>query len=380
MNIMVVAEDGFTVLSAVDAFESFIWTDRYNKYGDFELYTLASKENIELFKKDRYIVFDQSQHAMIIEKIKITTDAENGNHLTVSGRSLESILDRRIVWNQTIIEANVRNAVNKLLQDSIISPSISARRIENFTHTISYTDDNIPDITIRAQFTGDSVYDAVNTICEAVGIGYLIRLDESGGFSSMLYNGKDRTNAQSANDIVLFSPGFENLIESNYQYDSSGYKNAALVLGEGEGSARKRVELGSSVSGLYRRELYVDARDLSTTTDGGSISDQEYATQLAQRGEEKLLDTVEQTDFDGEIDTVTAFLPNVDFFVGDIVHVENEYGMQQNCRITEMIYSMDENGYRVYPSFEAVFNYTYFVPTDADFFATSEEKLLAVVR
>lgn len=38
--------------------------------------------------------------------------------------------------------------------------------------------------------------------------------------------------------------------------------------------------------------------------------------------------------------------------LGDIVTVQNEYGITMNARITEVIETFDENGYSVSPKFE----------------------------
>ena len=53
---------------------------------------------LDYIKQDYYLQSKESEHVMIVEKIQITSDTEDGNHVTVTGRSLESILDRRIVW------------------------------------------------------------------------------------------------------------------------------------------------------------------------------------------------------------------------------------------------------------------------------------------
>ena len=69
---------------------------------------------------------------MIIEDIKINADTEEGNHLIVTGRSLESILERRIIWGQRIFNGNLQNGIQTMLNECIISPSIADRKISNF--------------------------------------------------------------------------------------------------------------------------------------------------------------------------------------------------------------------------------------------------------
>lgn len=45
---------------------------------------------------------------------------------------------------------------------------------------------------------------------------------------------------------------------------------------------------------------------------------------------------------------------HIDYNLGDIVEVENEYGLKARVRITEVIESEDENGYTCIPKFENV--------------------------
>ena len=96
-------------VSIVDTYESFIWTDRYYAYGDFELYEAMREGLLDYIKQDYYLQSKESEHVMIVEKIQITSDTEDGNHVTVTGRSLESILDRRIVWGQKLLSGNLQN-------------------------------------------------------------------------------------------------------------------------------------------------------------------------------------------------------------------------------------------------------------------------------
>lgn len=106
-----VLDTNFNPVAIVDTYESFIWTDRYYKYGDFELYTAVDSQIVDIMQLDRYLKIDGSEHMMIIEKDLIESDPEEGNRITVSGRSLESILDRRIVWGQRILDGNLQSAI-----------------------------------------------------------------------------------------------------------------------------------------------------------------------------------------------------------------------------------------------------------------------------
>lgn len=342
--------------SVLDIYESILWTDRYNKCGDFEIYTSMTDTILSELQQDYYVWSRDSEHTMIIEDIQITADAEDGNNLIVVGRSLESILERRIIWNQTILSGNFQNGIKKLLDENVISPTDSNRKIDNFIFVES-TDTAITELTLEAQFTGDNLYDAICDLCASKEIGFKVTLTEEGKFAFQLYAGADRSYDQLTNPYVVFSPSFENIINSNYLESKKTLKTVTLVAGEGEGSERKTKEVAISSgggSGLARRELYTDARDISSTTDDGTLTEAEYNSQLEQRGKEKLADSTETITFEGEMETSKMFVYGEDFFMGDIVQIVNEFGIEAKARVVEMIHSQDENGLDFYPTFETV--------------------------
>ena len=127
---LIVLDTSLKMLSVLDTFESLIWTERYSAYGDFEVYTSINDSVLEILKDDYYLWLKESDQTMIVEDRKIESDAENGNHFTVTGRSLESILERRIIWKQTILSGNFQNGIKKLLDENIINPSDASRKVE----------------------------------------------------------------------------------------------------------------------------------------------------------------------------------------------------------------------------------------------------------
>lgn len=345
----------FEAVAILDVFESFIWTDRYSKCGDFEIYTSSDRQIIETLKEDFYIWTEDSEHVMIIENRKIITDVEEGNKLLVSGRSLESILDRRIVWNQILLDGNFQTQIKRLLTENVINPSDSNRKISNFI--FEETDDPyILSLKVQAQYTGDNLYEAVCKLCESLSIGFKITLNDNNQFVFKLYSGTDRSYDQETNPYVVFSPSFENIIDSNYYESKAGYKNVGLVAGEGEGSARRAVVVGeSTLKELSRRELYVDARDISSTTlNGDSISTSAYDDLLRQRGDEQLNENKIIQAFDGQVESTQMYRYGEHYFMGDITQLENEYGMESKVRVTEFIRSVDKDGIDSYPTFEVI--------------------------
>lgn len=352
MDILVLDTE-LNCIDIVDSYESLIWTDRYDEYGDFELYTTIDQEVLETLRQDRYILTQNSEHAMIIESIVIDTDIEMGDHIKISGKSLESILQRRIVWGRKTISGNLQNGVKSLLEDCIISPTDPDRKIDNFIFEES-TDPAITSLEIKAQYTGDELYEIIHKICVEHGLGFKITLNDDKQFVFKLYAALDRSYNQTVNPYVVFSSNYDNIVNSNYVESKSALKTVTLIAGEGEGAARKFTSVGGGV-GLNRRELFTDARDISSeNNDGTSISDEDYYSQLEQRGREKLAENVEITSFEGEADVNSTFRYLEDFFVGDIVQIIDDYGHDTKVRIAEIVMSENEEGLSTYPTFRNI--------------------------
>lgn len=354
MEILVLNTD-FESVYIVDSFKSMIWTDRYNEYGDFEMYlTLTNNSDIlKYLKEDYYLWLKDSEHCMIIEDLAIDSDTEDGNHLIVTGRSLESILERRIIWGQKVLTGNLQDAIETLLNESIISPSITERKIDNFIFEPS-TDPRVTELTIDAQFTGDDLYVVIKKLCQVNNLGFKIVLNDDNQFVFSLYAGADRTYDQNTNPYVIFSPKFENIINSNFFTSKSNFKNVTLVAGEGEGASRKTTTVGSG-SGLNRRELFTDARDISSNVDGETpLTNEQYIAKLKARGNEKLSEHTVKTAFEGEAESTRLFKYGEDFFIGDIVQIANEYGHEGRAYISELIISQNEDGISIYPTFQTI--------------------------
>lgn len=339
-------------VAVVDDYESMIWTDRYQEHGDFEIYTPVTPDILNVLKQDYYLINRDSEHTMIVEKLLIKTDVETGNHITITGRSLESILKRRIVWGLRSLNGKLQNGIKTLLEENIINPADPDRKIDNFIFEES-TDERITSLTIDAQYTGDEIYDVVSKLCKEHDIGFKIILNDNKQFVFKLYAGTDRSYEQTENTYVIFSPNFENIVNSNYLESKSALKNVTLIGGEGEGKDRRYYTVGSA-KGLDRREIFTDARDISSEVDEVKLTESEYNAKLAQRGTEKLSENIDVVSFEGEIEPTMMFKYREDFFNGDVVQIENEYGHATKTRIIEMTITENEQGTSVYPTFSTI--------------------------
>lgn len=344
----------FEIVKYIDSFDSLIWNVRYIGYGEFELVVPFSSEYMTVLERGNYLKIDDSDRTMIIEKATPLYDDEKGIMAKFYGRSLESILTRRIIWKQTTISGNLQNAVKQLITDAIISPDIADRAISNFVFKES-TDSRVTSIIIdEIQYTGDNLYDVIYDLCEYFKLGFKVTLNDENQFEFELYAGVDRSSAQVTNPIIEFSTDNDNLLSSEFSMDETNYCNVTLVAGEGEGEERKTVVCGDN-TGLDRRELYTDARDIQSTDDqGAAIPESEYLNMLKARGNSKLLEHILKTEIDSEVDASlgSMYKFNYDYFLGDIVDVIDFIGQQFISRVIAMTISISESEYTIHPIFQ----------------------------
>lgn len=365
----------FESVMIFDTYKSFIWTDRYDEAGDFELCLPMDIELFDYIKKGYYLWNPDSEHVMVIETITIESDDEEGFNLIVSGRSIESILDRRIVWRQnsenklvkTIFtmdvdtgeEYNLQDAVEILLNENVINPSIEVRKIPNFIFERSY-DEKVTKLTVEAQYLGESLYDIISKLCIENEIGFKITLNEDNQFVFQLYAGVDRSYEQVNNPYVIFSPEFDNVMSTNYIDSVKTWKNVTLVAGEeksdGESSTDtiRDIYVEGFASGIERREIFTDANNITSSVDGGTLTADQYYAQLRKSGIDTLIDNAYINAFEGEVDPNRMYVYGVDYYIGDIVQVANEYGQEGQAYISEFIMSSDENGTTAYPTFKSI--------------------------
>lgn len=331
------------MVSVVENFSSFVWTDRYYSAGDFELYVPPTIRVLTQYIPDYYIVRPDSEHVMIIDSVLLEED-DDGYSYKISGESLESILKRRILWTDTTLSGNFQDAIKTLLDGSIISPSIADRKIDNFVFVKS-EDEAITSLTIEeAEYSKDeTIYDIIEKNCQEFEIGFKVTLTSDNKFAFTLYKGVDRSYDQTAVPYVIFSPAFDNLTSSSFLKSYTDYKNVALVTGtstDGEGESTDLSTVVGEASGLDRRETHIDAGDVQGNT-----------SVLTKKGNEELAALKKTEAFEGEANVFNMFVYGKDFFIGDMVQLEDAFGNTGKSIVSEMVFSSDGEGEKFYPTF-----------------------------
>ena len=356
--ILYILDREFNRVGVVDDYVSLIWRPAYYDIGDFELYLRATSEAVAMLQKNYYLVRKKDievdaagnttyRNVMIIKNFRLSTDAENGDYLTYTGRELKFLLNQRIVWQQTNLNSKVEYALRRLVRENATEPADSNRIIPALT----LGEEAGLAATIRKQVTGAQLDECIKEICSTYGYGWAVYIyNRSLVFS--VYQGADRSYNQHERPYVVFSDSFDNILNSEYELNSENYANTALIGGEGEGTARIYTSIGGSNAGLDRYESFTDARDISRnkgTED--EITAAEYLELLQERGAEDLASRVITEGFSGEVLSDFTFKYGEDFFLGDTVTVTNRYGISKNVMVLSAIESSDESGIKLIPQF-----------------------------
>lgn len=108
----------------------------------------------------------------------------------------------------------------------------------------------------------------------------------------------------------------------------------------------------------YYRVSNVNIADLDSDTpadtDTVRLRDIVYKVYLVARGYEALAGFGERRSFSAEIEPNELFTYGVDYQLGDIVGIQNKYGINVSARIAEVIEYDDDTGYHVSPTLEYI--------------------------
>lgn len=259
------------LIGLIDTAKSIIWETHYFGAGAFEVYTEATPQAIALLRCGNFVTRVESEGVAIIEAAAVVFNAQDGRMITASGRLAKSILDRRLITYvngntsaATVFSGNVEARARGLVQDnSIACYKDKARKIPYTARNISLLQlgavAGLPAVTENRQVNCDNLLTYTDEFLQQYGYG--AKLIRSGGkLNYTVYSGIDRSIGNAAgNQPVIFSEDFDNLVGSNYSLDETASKTFALVGGEGEGIERFYAECNADLSGLARREMFIDS-------------------------------------------------------------------------------------------------------------------------
>lgn len=369
MEVITVFNKYFERIDVLRKYTFMQYVDKFNGVGEFKINAILCDENLYLFDENEvfFVAFDRTTIGRI-DKVVKDSDSEFERTIEITGRMIKYKLQTSVVYKQQIYSGRTAEVVKQLVENNMCVGSVGSKRYINFEFYIP--SDRLSEMTQinNGQWTGGSVYDAVQPLLQQDNMGFeilpVITERYELGSQAPITNiqkwhfnikfGEDRTrNNQSGNKPVVFSHSLSNLTRSTYEKDMKDYCNVAYVAGEGEGNDRTWIEVYKdgingtddewNAVGWLRDELFVDARDLQKTTDNKTYTDAEYKEMLTQRGKENLKDHIVFVSYDSTVTNENdKYKYGRDFYNGDFVTiVDNELGITVDAQITEVTKSRE---------------------------------------
>ncbi len=331
MEIHFLDETFNTALQPVDEVESMVWTRRYFGCGSFEA-KLARGVPFD-GNRIKYVYNPFAREAAFIERIKYSDGS-----FTISGRSLESLLERRIVLGSGVMTGDAEDIARHMVSVNAISlRTIPGLFLESKTG--AGVNGTIP-------YGWEPLSDWLYSSLKPYGLSYRINLYEAEsrlGFS--VFSGLDRTLDQRENEVAVFSDEFENIASVEYERSDADYKNSAYVR-SGNGFVYNR---RGGETGMDRRETFVSARDVIYNEEEG---DDAFKAELDARGEAALRSYSPIISIRGEITSGGGLVYRRDYDLGDICEVKlNNAGIFAKVRITSVDEVYEKGLFRAVPSF-----------------------------
>lgn len=373
------------VLMGVELFQSMIWTEKFWDIGDFELYLPATNETFKIYteaaKNRNYII--QAKDAklsninsipiMVIDSVKLDDTFESGDYLIIKGKQAKAILSQRIVWGTKTVSGNIQDVLRDLVIENAIAPTESDRAIPNMILGDLIDIPVNDDYTVNADVTGASLSDAIIKLCKDRKVGWDVVYDfEKKKLKFVMLHGNDHSRGNPNNTSwVTFSADFDNIIKSSYRIDNDNYKNIAMVAAtyeEYDKNSRtvKIIDSNQIVApyklqekprGLNRYELYVkgDSPSIKDITDEINVAALDSNNET--KGRTELNKYKNKIEVSAEVAADITYKYGRDYFVGDLVTIQNEYGVRYDARITSVTTTLTTSKNQTIPTF-TIENYT----------------------
>lgn len=342
----------------VEQYDSLIWTERYNKIGEFQITTGDVDKFMDLLPEGQVISLRESTVPMIVETHLIERKKNQPVKLTIKGRDFCSICDRRVSalaaagTGEWTVNTYTPQDVAYYLMDAIcvvgvldtddIFPSSSV--------TFVYTDYETSTGPLRS-FTiprgnllkavleflqAEAKEDLTTTPDTPAVVPHGIRAVRPGltatDIQIQIYKGVDRSGT------VYFDGTRDLLDDGSYLFSKVGSATSALLLGPDGVYMLDKTD--TPATGFDRRVILVDGSNSKLDESG-----------LVENGKLSLAEANETAMFDGSINQdLSPYVYNVDYGLGDVVKLVGDYGLTSKARVTEYIRSEDATGVKGYPT------------------------------
>jgi hypothetical protein len=350
-------DDSLRRAEVIEGFESFVWTERYAAWGDFEILTNSDQGNRSLLQPGIRIGMTGSYRTMTVESVVDEIALDGIKKLTVTGRSMEAILEDRVAYSAVddltakpkwTLTGHPADIMRTMFNTVCVTHALDANDgIPFYTSGRLLPVGSIPEPadTVTLDFDPDSLYNNLVSVATTWPVGFrLIRDGDTGHVYFEVYMGNDRTTMQSVRGAVLFAPQMETISKTATVKSIANQKSVAYVFGKLDAVKVYATGFDATVSGAARRVLMVNAQDIDLPLGAG------LTTALTQRGKTELGKNTAVYAYDGEVTQYQPYVYEIDYSLGDLVEEQSPEGFINQLIVTEQIFVSDGSGELSYPT------------------------------
>lgn len=307
-------------MGEVDDFTSLFFIRKWNSYGNFEI---ELDREIHGMTPGNYIMINNDPTLSgVIEYVDIKATSTS-KKVTIKGFELAYLLSTRITEppagkGYDEFNTTVENIMVLLVDHNMRLPVNTNRKVANLGRAASQSRGQ----RIKFQTRYKNLLEELTSLSLMSYLGFGIELNTiSKQLVFKVYQGKDLTALQTTNPPKIFSKEYDNVFDFEFTYSTENSKNTAIIAGQGEEENRVVQIVYDINTGLDRRELFVDARDIKETDN------------LKDRADEKLSKYQETVEYDCDIDS-SDYKKAWD--LGDLVTLKIKDSLTLEKQVTEV--------------------------------------------
>ena len=246
--------------------------------------------------------------------------SEKGINYTFSGVELKGLAAKRIILppSDSAYLTYTNKSPEYVMGNLIASQLVNSSDDRKFNGSVAAFTEGSDVITFNGRF--DALAQVLANLAETYSIGWYADI-QNDNIVWHIIHGVNRSINQNDNNRFILSYDMDTLQQSNLQITKT-IPNVAVVAGQGEGTERSMVYVGSAC-GLNRGEVYIDARDVAETAD------------LPQRGIEKLAEYGDDTVFEITLSPIVINQYKTNFNLGDIGTIKTD-AFSADCILSEI--------------------------------------------
>ena len=342
--------------TVIEGFESFIWTERWQDVGDFQIVIKSTYASRTLLAPGTWIARAGSTYCMQILTVTDETADDGTRDLTITGSSMEAILQDRVAmpaltdttsvpaWIIIDTPGNIcRYAFQQVCVECVLDPGDT---IPFYAPGTLLPAGNIPEedevITVSAQ--PGTLFDLIQQLCQTYFLGFrFVRNGDQGEVYFEIYTGNDLTSDQIVKPAVIFDPDLDNLQGITTLTSIAQLKTVAYVYAENGSAVAYGTYDDPDASGTQRRVLLVNSNNTG-------VAGEDLTAALQSEGTIALTQYRTVYSFDGTLPQNVPYVYGQDYNLGDVIEERNSDGVGNQMYVSEQIFSSDNTGEHSYPT------------------------------